>query len=144
MSPDDQPVGGASAPPMRDELERRVEAIEAGYEFMLAYAAQGLASEAGSTSGSQIREFLRRFDQALTGLTDIYRSIVDREGLPSGPAVHAFLEVLGRDASSSQAAIRMVLAQPAISSQLVDNLNASIHVRALLTDIFLIDEALKK
>jgi hypothetical protein len=129
---------------MRDELERRVEAIEAGYEFMLAYAAQGLASEAGSTSGSQIREFLRRFDQALTGLTDIYRSIVDREGLPSGPAVHAFLEVLGRDASSSQAAIRMVLAQPAISSQLVDNLNASIHVRALLTDIFLIDEALKK
>jgi hypothetical protein len=37
----------------------------------------------------------------------------------------------------------MVLALPAISSQLVDNLNASIHVRALLTDIFLIDEALK-
>jgi hypothetical protein len=37
-----------------------------------------------------------------------------------------------------------VLAQPAISSQLVDNLNASIHVRALLTDLFLLDEALKK
>jgi len=25
----------------------------------------------------------------------------------------------------------------------VDNLNASIHIRALLTDVFLIDEALK-
>jgi hypothetical protein len=37
----------------------------------------------------------------------------------------------------------MVLAQESISSQLVDNLNASIHVRALLTDIFLIDELLK-
>jgi hypothetical protein len=36
-----------------------------------------------------------------------------------------------------------VLAQPKMSSQLVDNLNASIHVRALLTDVFLIDEALK-
>jgi hypothetical protein len=36
-----------------------------------------------------------------------------------------------------------VLAQPAIGSQLIDNLNASIHVRALLTDLFLIDEALK-
>jgi hypothetical protein len=30
-----------------------------------------------------------------------------------------------------------------MSSQLVDNLNASIHIRALLTDVFLIDEALK-
>jgi hypothetical protein len=35
------------------------------------------------------------------------------------------------------------LAQKALSSQLIDNLNASIHIRALLTDIFLIDEALK-
>jgi hypothetical protein len=36
-----------------------------------------------------------------------------------------------------------VLAQPAISSQLIDNLNASIHLRALLTDLFLIDEIFK-
>ena len=35
------------------------------------------------------------------------------------------------------------LAQRSISSQVVDNLNASIHVRALLTDLFLIDEILK-
>ena len=35
------------------------------------------------------------------------------------------------------------LAQRSISSQLVDNLNASMHIRALLTDIFLIDEVLK-
>ena len=39
--------------------------------------------------------------------------------------------------------MQLVLAQPAISSQLVDNLNASIHLRALLTDLFLIDEVLK-
>jgi hypothetical protein len=36
-----------------------------------------------------------------------------------------------------------VLAQPGISSQLVDNLNASIHLRALLTDLFLIDEIVR-
>jgi hypothetical protein len=128
----------------RLELERRVEAIEAGYEFMLAYAAQGLPSEAGSSSGAQIREFLKRFDAALAGLADVYRHIVDGEGIASASAHHAFLDVLARDAASSQAAIQMVLAQPAISSQLIDNLNASIHVRALLTDLFLVDEALKK
>ncbi len=39
--------------------------------------------------------------------------------------------------------MRLVLAQSTISSQLIDNLNASIHLRALLTDLFLVDEILK-
>ena len=60
---------------------------------------------------------------------------------PAAP-YEAFLAVLDRDAAASLAAVRLVLAQPAISSQLVDNLNASIHLRALLTDLFLIDEIL--
>ena len=36
--------------------------------------------------------------------------------------------------------MRLVSAQKWVSSQLIDNLNASIHFRALLTDLFLIDE----
>ncbi len=51
--------------------------------------------------------------------------------------------VIDRDARDAQAAVQLVLAQPSISSQLVDNLNASIHLRALLTDLFLIDEVFK-
>jgi hypothetical protein len=53
------------------------------------------------------------------------------------------LKVLERDAADSVASIHLVLAQATISSQLIDNLNASIHLRALLTDLFLIDEILK-
>ena len=37
---------------------------------------------------------------------------------------------------------QLVMAQTAVSSQMIDNLNASIHLRALLTDLFLIDEIL--
>ena len=55
-----------------------------------------------------------------------------------------FLAVLDRDSRDSLAAIELVLAQPVISSQLIDNLNASIHLRALLTDLFLLDEILRK
>ena len=61
---------------------------------------------------------------------------------PTAP-YDAFIAVIERDARDSQAAIQLVLAQPSISSQIVDNLNASIHLRALLTDLFLIDEVLK-
>jgi hypothetical protein len=57
-------------------------------------------------------------------------------------AARAFLEVVQGDLDKAGAAIRL-LAQNAISSQLVDNLNASIHLRALLTDLFLIDESLQ-
>ena len=36
-----------------------------------------------------------------------------------------------------------MLTQPAISWQLIDNLNASIHLRALLADLFLVTEVLE-
>jgi uncharacterized protein YutE (UPF0331/DUF86 family) len=124
-------------------LETRCSAIEECYEFMLAYAAQGLDTDAGNQSGTQIREFLRRAVTALTGLADECVITIAREELQPAERYRAFVDVLDRDAGDSLAAIEMVLAQPAISSQLIDNLNASIHLRALLTDLFLLDEILK-
>jgi hypothetical protein len=53
-----------------------------------------------------------------------------------------FSAVIVDDARKSGAAMALVLAQEAISSELVDNLNASIHLRALLTDLFLLSETL--
>lgn len=128
---------------LRDELKRRVDAIESGYELMLAYAAQGLPTDQGSTHGGQLRDALKGFEAALTGLGDLFRRIVAAEHADRQSAYVDFLEVLETDARAAQAGLRVVLAQPAISSMLVDNLNASIHVRALLTDLFLVDEALK-
>lgn len=121
----------------------RVEAIEACYEFTLGYAAQGLAGDAGSPSGGPLRTHLASAERALTGLRDAYVDEVIRAGLEPADRYHAFLNVLDADARAALAAVQLVLAQPSISSQLVDNLNASIHVRALLTDLFLIDEVLK-
>ena len=107
---------------------------------MLAYAAQGLRTEPGSGSGSQIRTTLNVCDKSLTGLAEIFTQIVRGDNLQPASAYDNFIAVLERDATDAQAAIRLVLAQPSISSQMIDNLNASIHLRALLTDLFLIDE----
>ena|SRR5579871_208613 len=123
---------------MRQDLTDRVNAIEECYEFMLAYAAQGLPADTGVPSGGQLRELLRRAAEALTGLAEAYGSAV-----PEPASSRPFLAVLKRDAGDALAAIELVRAQPALSSQLIDNLNANIHLRALLTDLFLIDEVLK-
>jgi hypothetical protein len=128
---------------MDSELKARCDAIEECYEFMLAYAAQGVVAEAGSQSAGQLRAFLARAETALTGLGDAYRAVVERDNIESPDRYQAFIDVLDRDARSALAAVRLVMAQPSITSQIVDNLNASIHVRALLTDLFLIDEILK-
>ena len=55
----------------------------------------------------------------------------------------ALADVVRQDAHKTRVAVTLVKVQPAISSQLIDNLNASIHFRALLTDLFLLDEAMK-
>jgi hypothetical protein len=68
---------------------------------------------------------------------------LQQERLENVERYQAFFAVLERDGRSSLAAIELVLAQPIISSQLVDNLNASIHLRAMLTDLFLVSEIVK-
>ena len=124
------------------DFAARCDTIEGAYEFFLAYASQGLPSDQGSERGREVRDYLRRCDGALTGIGELIIDVAERAGLDTAP-YRAFADVIERDARDASAAIRLVLAQPAIGSQLVDNLNASIHLRALLTDLFLIDEVLK-
>ena len=125
---------------MRAEIRRRCLAVEECYELMLAYAAQGLVSEDGRRSGTQIRESLQRAVDALSGLADACVTAVTADALDSAEKYLAFLAVVDRDARDAVSAIELVLAQPAISSQLIDNLNASIHLRAVLTDLFLLGD----
>jgi|ERR1700682_315902 hypothetical protein len=128
---------------MLADISERCNTIEECYEFMLAYAAQGLPSEGGSQSGGRIRDFLGRAARAISGLSESCAMAVKQERLDPADCYQAFFTVLDRDASDSLAAIKLVLAQTTISSQLIDNLNASIHLRALLTDLFLLTEIAK-
>jgi hypothetical protein len=126
-----------------DNVSDRCDAIEACYEFLLAYAGQGLSGKENSKSSGEVREYLSRAVNALSGLAAAYATAVKDQNLQPAERYNSFLSVLDRDAKDSVASIQLVLAQSTISSQLIDNLNASIHLRALLTDLFLIDEILK-
>jgi hypothetical protein len=128
---------------MPDEIGARCTAIEQCYEFFLAYAGQGLNGDEGNRSSGEVRDTLNRAIEALSGLAEAYASAVKQRNLQPAEHYNAFLAVLDRDARDSLAAIQLVLAQTTLSSQLIDNLNASIHLRALLTDLFLVDEILK-
>ena len=129
---------------MLADISERCNTIEETYEFMLAYAAQGLPSEEGSKSGAQIREFLNRAVKAICGLTESCAITIKQNKFEPTERYEAFLAVVERDARDSLAAFELVLAQPSITSQLIDNLNSSIHLRALLTDLFLLSDILRR
>ena len=108
---------------MNIPLHQKIEVIESGYEFMLAYAAQGRETD----KGLDVRETLENMSAAAAAITDD----LDKS---------EFADVVAEDARKTRAAIGLVLSQKEISSELVDNLNVSIHLRALVTDLFLLSE----
>ena len=122
-----------------DELKEHIDTIEEAYEFFLAYAAQGVSGSGAGVSG-ELTRYLTRADQALAAFEAGLGEAAEGSNVE---AVAAMDQVLQRDAGDTRAALTLVMAQPSISSQLIDNLNASIHFRALLTDLFLVDEAFK-
>lgn len=109
-------------------MEDQIEAVETAYEFLLAYAAQGREDDVDGP-GQKSRDVLAGLDSALDRL----------EAMLGGDV--PFHQVVADDIGKTRKALALVLAQPRISSELVDNLNASMHLRAVLTDLFLISEA---
>jgi hypothetical protein len=124
----------------REELKAHIEVLEKAYEFFLSYAALGAEQEEASKVGGQLREYLSRTDAALGALANDLGGLVAAEGLEPAGAYRDMIDVTSADAARAGAAVRIVLAQETISSQLIDNLNASSHLRALLTDLFLLDD----
>jgi hypothetical protein len=128
---------------MPTEIQERCETIEECYEFTLSYAALGLPTDEESAQGKQLRDQLSRAVEAMRGLEQSYHAAIKQESLGPAAQYDAFGAILARDAAIALVAYELVLAQPGISSQLIDNLNASLHVRALLTDLFLVTEILQ-
>ena len=128
---------------MLSDLAARCDAIEECYEFMLAYAAQGLPTDVGAGSGGQLRHLLGKAAAALSDIAKVYAEAIQEKLLTPPEPYEAFLAVFDRDAKDALACLNVVITQPSLSSQLIDNLNASIHLRSLLTDLFLIDEIIK-
>lgn len=114
-------------------IETDIEVIESGYEFLLAYAAQGRPPHSEDTSPPpHARPTLTNMAAALVNVNAAFQGGTDE-----------YEQVIAEDVRKAGAAINFVLAQPRMSSELVDNLNASIHLRAVLTDLFLYSEVFK-
>ena len=110
---------------MNKILHKNIETIESGYEFLLAYAAQGRKND----DGSEVREILNNMSNSMNEILNSTQTEDEK-----------FIGVLVNDTKNSLAAVTLVLQQKKISSELIDNLNVSIHLRALLTDLFLLSE----
>ena len=126
-----------------DDLKAHVDIVEKTYEFCLAYAAKGVNAQMARTMDTQVRAQLEKLARVLPELGDAFLRLVEDRDASNRERYVAFVEVLRHDAVAGRAAVLLVLAQVGITSQMIDNLNGMIHLRALLTDVFLVDEMLR-
>jgi len=131
---------GQEISPAPDRLRDRIELLEEAYEYFLSYAARGLQ---GDGEDEELRSYLERSAAAAREIPDLFREAAATVDGSDREEMEAFGRILEEDARRAGVAIRLVASRPGVSSQLIDNLNVSTHVRALLTDLFLVDEALK-
>jgi len=124
-----------------DSFSQCIDNIENAYEFMLVYAARGLDKEADNESPS-IRDLLGLLSQSLGSINNVGIKKIEWSSGDESTALNDLLEVLNGYARKAKLSVDLVLSTSLISSQLVDNLNASIHLRALLTSLFVIDETI--
>lgn len=103
------------------------------------------AGKALCGSGPSIRGFPRDIEAALEEIAPAGKLKV-AERPTSSIALHSLRESsfrLADDAGKALCVVQLALAAPAPSSRLVDNLNASVHLRNLLTDMSVLDETLR-
>ena len=128
----------------RLKIAAGIDAIEGAYEYFLAYAAQGITEESDSGRvGAQLRTHLDAMASALARLGPQIRTLIEEGGSDTTGDLARFQAVVEADARRALAVVALVQAQESVTSQLVDNLNASVHVRTALTDLFILDEVLK-
>ncbi len=113
-------------------IDDDIETIESGYEYLLAFAAQGRPAQVETGPGPHARPTIEGIAVAMQ---NIAAALADSED--------DFEQLIASDCGRAGAALGFILAQEKIGSEIVDNLNASIHLRAVLTDLFLYSEALK-
>lgn len=126
-----------------EALQAHVDVVEETYEFCLAYAAKGVNAQMAVSNDMLVRERLEQMAATLSELPGSFLALAEERGSKNGDRYQAFIEVMRRDSASGLASVQLVLAQPGITSQMIDNLNGMIHLRALLTDVFLLDEILR-
>ncbi len=118
---------------MSPEVSQAIEAVESGYEYLLAFAAQGREPSSDDSGPSQqIRDTLNAMHDSMT---------VIMTTLMQGVSSNGFNELLSADLKKAQTILSFVIDQEKIGSELIDNLNASNHLRTALTDLFLLSEA---
>jgi hypothetical protein len=128
----------------RKRVAADIDAIEESYEFCLAYAAQGITKfDAASPLGNRLKKHLDKAAAAVDDLVPALAALLSAGDVERAEEVQTFVAQVEYDVKRAAGVLGLVRSRPAISSQLVDNLNASIHIRVLLTDLFLIDEVLK-
>ena len=114
------------------ELSERIEVIEAAYEYMLAYAAQGYEAALEAQQANDIRTHLEAMSKALDGLGDVAAAVSEIVDGKTVEEYQFFLVALSDDARKTHGAVRLTLARSGISSQTVSYTHLTLPTKRIV------------
>lgn len=125
------------------EFQDGVDRVEEAYEFMIAYAGQGIGREVPTQTTTDVQQRLEQLRDGLRDAIDAARRIPDEHELDGEDHYHNVLDELDREHDEADDIIELLIAQDKITSQQVDNINGMSVFQSVMMKLFFLDELTK-
>lgn len=125
------------------EFQDGVERVEEAYEFMIAYAGQGIGREVQTRTSGDVREYLVQLSEGLEDALDAAGRIPAEFDLAGAAHYDGVLEEMAREREEANDVLELLAAQDRITSQQVDNINGMSVFQSVMMKLFFLDELTK-
>ena len=126
-----------------EDYQEGVNDAEEAYEYMIAYAGQGIGREVRMTQVNQIREYLEQLVEGLTQAIEAAGEIPEEFDVDGIEHYEPVIEELERELVEATDILNLLIAQDRITSQQVDNLNGMSVFQSVLMKLFFLEEVTK-
>lgn len=122
------------------EFMQSVNDAEEAYEFMIAYAGQGIGREIPMKDVKEIRGYLEQLRDALLDALAAARTIPEEFDLLGEEPYHRVLDEMAEECDQAVDILELLIAQDRITSQQVDNLNGMSVFQSVVMKLFFLEE----
>ena len=125
------------------DFQAGVNDAEEAYEYMIAYAGQGIGREVRITQVDQIRQYLEQLVDGLEQAIEAAGKIPDEFSVDGEEYYEPVIEELERELIEAKDILNLLIQQERITSQQVDNLNGMSVFQSVLMKLFFLEEVTK-
>lgn len=139
MSQTDDEDPGDNVDPVTD-YQAAVTRAEEAYEFMIAYAGQGIGREIPEKKSDDVREYIIQLEGALHDAHEAASAIGDTHEIDGAEQYEGMLADMAAELDEASTILDLLAAQDRVTSAQVDNINGMSVFQSVMMKLFFIDD----